>query len=189
MHTYIQIWNHFFANQRPALSKLQPQHLLTADTPGPGPNFTSLRPGQAAGRRSADSWAGLLKFRPGLGVSAYAPKSQNFKFRSFFRKKIEQPSGHPHGIGFPTVMFKNFPLRKTSVMTIEGERGFLGGWTDSYRSSNSSQKGEKERIENKWTGLNFVNSIDSTDFLWISFPIQLAARWFITIELLYRIIR
>jgi hypothetical protein len=24
---------------------------------------------------------------PGLGVSAYAPKSQNFKFRSFFRKK------------------------------------------------------------------------------------------------------
>ena len=27
MRTYIQIWNHFFANQRPALSKLQPQHL------------------------------------------------------------------------------------------------------------------------------------------------------------------
>ena len=25
------------------------------------------------------------------------------------------------------VMFKNFPLGKTSVMTIEGERGFLGG--------------------------------------------------------------
>jgi hypothetical protein len=60
-------------------------------------------------------------------VSAYAPKSQNFKFRSFFRKKIEQPSGHPHGIGFPTVMFKNFLLRKTSVMTIEVERGFFFG--------------------------------------------------------------
>ena len=55
--------------------------------------------------------------------------------------------------------------------------------------SNLKEKNRKAKIENKWTGLNFVNSIDSTDFLWISFPIQLAARWFITIELLYRIIR
>ena len=35
--------------------------IYTANTPGPGRNFTSLRPGQAAGRRSADSWAWLLK--------------------------------------------------------------------------------------------------------------------------------
>ena len=35
--------------------------IYTADTPGPGRNFTSLRPGQAAGQRSANSWAWLLK--------------------------------------------------------------------------------------------------------------------------------
>jgi hypothetical protein len=64
-------------------------------------------------------WAG------GVGLRAKKPKFQVSIL--FFRKKIEQPSGHPHGIGFPTVMFKNFPLRKTSVMTIEGERGFFGG--------------------------------------------------------------
>ena len=74
---------------------------FTADTPGPGRNFTSLRPGQAAGRRSAESWSRLFKLRPGLGVSAYAPKSQNFKFRSFFRnQKLSSPPGTPTGSGF-----------------------------------------------------------------------------------------
>ena len=54
-------------------------------------------------------------------------KEQFFSEQLFQKPKIQQPSGHPHGIGFPTVMFKNFPLRKISVMTIEGERGvFLG---------------------------------------------------------------
>ena len=54
-------------------------------------------------------------------------KEQFFSEQLCQKPKIQQPSGHPHGIGFPTVMFKNFPLGKTSVMTIEGERGFLGG--------------------------------------------------------------
>ena len=41
-------------------------------------------------------------------------------------KKIEQPSGHPHGIGFPTVISTAFSQGKGSVMTIEGEQfGFL----------------------------------------------------------------
>jgi hypothetical protein len=62
-------------------------------------------------------WAG------GVGLRAKKPKFDCFSEK----KKIEQPSGHPHGIGFPTVMFKDFPLGKTSVMTIEGERGGFFG--------------------------------------------------------------
>jgi hypothetical protein len=54
-------------------------------------------------------------------VSAYATKSEKLKFSLFFRKKIEQPSGHPHGIGFPTVISTAFSQGKGSVMTIEGE--------------------------------------------------------------------
>jgi len=63
---------------------------------------------------------------PGVGVSAYAPKTKKIKyFRSFSRKKIEQRFRRPHGIGFPTVMSTIFSTRKGSVMTIEGERGFF----------------------------------------------------------------
>jgi hypothetical protein len=60
----------------------------------------------------------------GWGCRLTRQKAKISSFDRFPAKiKIEQPSGHPHGIGFPTVMFKNFPLGKTSVMTIEGERG------------------------------------------------------------------
>ena len=88
---------------------------------------------EAAGRRSGPPIcrgpARLGNIGPWAGGVGCRAKNPKFQVSVVFQKpKIEQPSGHPHGIGFPTVMFKNFPLRKTSVMTIEGEqRGFFLG--------------------------------------------------------------
>ena len=88
---------------------------LTADTPGPGPNFQSQSPGheafggpraEAAGRkrglRLPRPGRRLGKLGPGLGVSAYAPKTEKIKYFSSFvrKKKSSSASAAPTGSGF-----------------------------------------------------------------------------------------
>ena len=86
MHTYIQIWNHFFANQRPALSKLQPQHLHCRH-PRPRAQFDKSKT-RSGGRPKVCRLLGatfqIAPWAGGVGLRAKKPK---FKVSLLFQKK------------------------------------------------------------------------------------------------------
>ena len=89
---------------------------ITADTPAPGHNFQSQSPGHEAFQRPRVEAAGrssgplicrglggdLETLGPGVGVAAYAPKTEKIKcFPSFIRrKKSTSASAAPTGSGF-----------------------------------------------------------------------------------------
>ena len=86
MHTYIQIWNHFFANQRPALSKLQPQHLHCRH-PRPRAQFDKSKNRSGGRPKVCRLLGGTFQIAPWAGGVGLRAKKPKVKVSLLFQKK------------------------------------------------------------------------------------------------------
>jgi len=86
MHTYIQIWNHFFANQRPALSKLQPQHLHCRH-PRPRAQFDKSKTRSGGRPKVCRLLVGTFQIGPWAGGVGLRAKKPKFQVSVVFQKK------------------------------------------------------------------------------------------------------